>query len=481
VSTKRYRWHVNQDGVQSSLTTPMAQREGGSVLPDPPKKQKWNALATYADDLLNPEAGLPKSVRMERLLRWSTHLESLLTAEFHQHRGDGRTETPLNATATTGLDDVENGPAAVSAAVEASAVKAQRALLELQTCLSAQKQRHEQQPRQAAAALELKKRRSRKVELGLRVATGWGIAALATAWILSEDAVHGVGLFLLVAAAQLEFWKAAMVASGGQAGRMSSSDSSLSSGGGGGGGSRAPALATITATAGFFWTAFQVGAPLHSACVPAATAAVVTWFLLARETPPSISEVSACLASMSYIGFQTSFWLKLRVAVNAHFHASAAAAAMAQKFTMISPGAIYMWWTCFAVVMSDVAAYFGGKKCGRTKLAVLGRGAAGVTSPNKTVEGAVFGCLASALVGVAGALAMKWPSPVLLGSGFGALVAFFGLLGDLTASMFKRDAGIKDFGSLFPGHGGLLDRLDSYIFVGPMAFVFVTNFVLPRL
>jgi len=40
---------------------------------------------------------------------------------------------------------------------------------------------------------------------------------------------------------------------------------------------------------------------------------------------------------------------------------------------------------------------------------------------------------------------------------------------------------LQDFGSLFPGHGGLLDRLDSYIFVGPMAFVFVTNFVLPRL
>ena len=69
---------------------------------------------------------------------------------------------------------------------------------------------------------------------------------------------------------------------------------------------------------------------------------------------------------------------------------------------------------------------------------------------------------------------MKWPYWPILGFLYGLSIAFIGLVGDLTASMMKRDAGVKDTGSILPGHGGLLDRIDSYMLTAPIAFFFFT-------
>jgi phosphatidate cytidylyltransferase len=93
--------------------------------------------------------------------------------------------------------------------------------------------------------------------------------------------------------------------------------------------------------------------------------------------------------------------------------------------------------------------------------------AAGATSPNKSVEGVVGGCVTSALLAIAGAYAQKWPKPIVTGAIHGFLLGFLGLLGDLTASMLKRDAGLKDFGDLLPEHGGIMDRVDSFIWAAP--------------
>lgn len=77
-----------------------------------------------------------------------------------------------------------------------------------------------------------------------------------------------------------------------------------------------------------------------------------------------------------------------------------------------------------------------------------------------------------------GANLMQWPFWAVTGSLYGVMLAVIALVGDLTASMMKRDANMKDSGNILPGHGGLLDRIDSYMFTAPAAFFFCQN-VLP--
>jgi phosphatidate cytidylyltransferase len=115
---------------------------------------------------------------------------------------------------------------------------------------------------------------------------------------------------------------------------------------------------------------------------------------------------------------------------------------------------------------ADIGAYFFGKYFGRTRLSSI--------SPKKTVEGAIFGIAGSIAVAIAGAWYLHWPSWQLTGIVLGLLVGIASLLGDLTESMMKRDAGVKDSGQLIPGHGGILDRTDSYVFTGPLVYYFVT-------
>ncbi len=110
------------------------------------------------------------------------------------------------------------------------------------------------------------------------------------------------------------------------------------------------------------------------------------------------------------------------------------------------------------IAAADVGAYFGGRSFGRHKLAPH-------VSPGKTWEGFAFGMLAAAVVGGVGAWVFArpfWPWLLLC-----ELVALVSVVGDLTESMFKRQAGLKDSGSLLPGHGGVLDRIDSLTAAAP--------------
>jgi CDP-diglyceride synthetase len=145
----------------------------------------------------------------------------------------------------------------------------------------------------------------------------------------------------------------------------------------------------------------------------------------------------------------------------------------------ITIGANFIFWTWLCIAFSDVGGYFAGRRFGRTKLGAISP-AAGKTSPNKTVEGVVGGCIVSAALATLGAWVQKWPRWAIVGPVHGVLLALLGLVGDLTASMLKRDAGLKDFGDLIPEHGGIMDRVDSYIFTAPYGWI-VCGYVLPWL
>ena len=118
--------------------------------------------------------------------------------------------------------------------------------------------------------------------------------------------------------------------------------------------------------------------------------------------------------------------------------------------------------------MSDTGAYFTGYFLGKHKLAP-------VISPKKTVEGLIGGVFGAIVGVVAYALAMKfylgfavnyYYIPV-----YGILGSFGAVLGDLCFSVIKRQTGIKDYGNLIPGHGGILDRFDSMVVVAPLVEV----------
>ena len=145
----------------------------------------------------------------------------------------------------------------------------------------------------------------------------------------------------------------------------------------------------------------------------------------------------------------------------------------------ITGGAIFIFWSWLSLAFSDVGAYFVGKRFGKTKLGVVSA-AAGKTSPNKTVEGVIGGCVVSAILSTIGAWVQKWPYWPLTGAIHGLLLGFLGLIGDLTASMLKRDAGLKDFGDLIPEHGGILDRVDSFVWSAPYSWL-VCSTILPAL
>lgn len=118
------------------------------------------------------------------------------------------------------------------------------------------------------------------------------------------------------------------------------------------------------------------------------------------------------------------------------------------------------------LVVSDTAQYYTGRAIGRTKLAPT-------ISPGKTREGAIGGVVFGTLAMTLGAMRVfpsARPGLLLLPA---AMVVTLGIVGDLFESLLKRSAGVKDSSHLIPGHGGMLDRIDSWLFAGPAYYLFV--------
>ena len=121
-----------------------------------------------------------------------------------------------------------------------------------------------------------------------------------------------------------------------------------------------------------------------------------------------------------------------------------------------------------AVLLTDIGCYYAGRHLGRHKLAP-------VVSPNKTIEGSIGGAIC-AVIGtlvIGTYLGLEWYMSVI----YGLLCTIFAQIGDLSESLIKRDAGVKDSGDTLPGHGGFLDRTDSFIFTIPVMYYFCKYFI----
>ena len=118
------------------------------------------------------------------------------------------------------------------------------------------------------------------------------------------------------------------------------------------------------------------------------------------------------------------------------------------------------------VMVSDTAQYYGGRLFGRIPLSPT-------ISPNKSVEGALCGVVAGVALVVVYAQPALGPSSLFHRVSLGVIVVMLGIVGDLFESQLKRGVGVKDASALIPGHGGMLDRIDSLLFASPGFYLFL--------
>ena len=216
----------------------------------------------------------------------------------------------------------------------------------------------------------------------------------------------------------------------------------------------------MAGTEGFLWYSYQTSFMmlfLFSAGV--ALSIIVAGLYLFEKEMATGRDVAIALSGLIYPIGLFSFWILLRNAPDGRF------------------------WMIFGLIctfIADGGAYFSGKYLGKRKLSPR-------LSPKKTVEGLIGGIAASVIMGlalglgyekIANACSMLEPFtrsyPVWLFIVLSFSVALLDLAGDLMASMFKREFGIKDFGNIIPGHGGMLDRMDGVIPVGAALYIILS-------
>lgn len=230
----------------------------------------------------------------------------------------------------------------------------------------------------------------------------------------------------------------------------------------------APAGKTTLAVSQALLIIATVSSNLADAVLPVA-GTFICFYLLFQPKLATIADISTSILGLFYGGFLPSYWVRLRSLGHAQCSNLPLGGYWPENWTDIKdwPQGLTITLLAFGCIWAaDIGAYFIGKFFGKTALSHI--------SPKKTVEGAVFGVSASVAVAVAGAWYLNWHFWPIAGVALGLLIGITSLLGDLTESMMKRDAGVKDSGQLIPGHGGILDRADSYVFTAPLVYYFVT-------
>ncbi|AZU61519.1 phosphatidate cytidylyltransferase [Neobacillus mesonae] len=128
-------------------------------------------------------------------------------------------------------------------------------------------------------------------------------------------------------------------------------------------------------------------------------------------------------------------------------------------------GLVYIFYSLFIIWATDSGAYFVGKAIGKKKLWPE-------ISPNKTVEGSIGGIVCAVIVAILFGLFSEFNATVVTLIGMTIVLSIFGQIGDLVQSAYKRHFNVKDSGNILPGHGGILDRFDSLLFVLPLLNLF---------
>jgi phosphatidate cytidylyltransferase len=221
-----------------------------------------------------------------------------------------------------------------------------------------------------------------------------------------------------------------------------------------------------------------IGDAFWATTVMTAVLLTVMFIQLANnEIHEAIASVSATFFGVFYVGWLLAHAVSLRMIDRDVAHRTGGLATLDPQ-----TGFFLMIFCLVAAVLCDAGAYFVGRAYGRRKLAPA-------ISPNKTVEGAIggvalgaFGALVTKLIFdffVPGALSSElgWGAAL----GFGIAIAGVAIVGDLIESLLKRDAALKDAGSLLPGVGGMLDRVDSGLLAIPVTYYLMLAYYLVRL
>jgi phosphatidate cytidylyltransferase len=205
---------------------------------------------------------------------------------------------------------------------------------------------------------------------------------------------------------------------------------------------------------GLLWTLALALSPHYRSTnlVPVVMAVAVVisliWLLFHSPQEKAFHNWAWMVAGVIYVGWMLSYWIDLH----------------------LEYGRSWVYLAMFTTFANDTGAFFIGTKWGKHKLASN-------ISPGKTWEGAIGGLLSAVM-----ASAAISSIPILFSSSpleywqvalLGCLVSFFAQLGDLVESLLKRNMGLKESGNLLPGHGGVLDRFDSLIFVGVVVYYYV--------
>ena len=201
---------------------------------------------------------------------------------------------------------------------------------------------------------------------------------------------------------------------------------------------------------------------IYNSFLPICSVVICTWLLLQPKSG-KISDIAASIFGLFYLGFLPSYWIKLRGVQTALTNSSEGSVSL-ESFSN-SSGLYLTLISCLLIVASDIGSYFIGKSFGKTPLSPI--------SPSKTIEGLIGGIICSILVATSFAFLLNWQNPFLIGILYGILVSLMALVGDLIESMMKRDAKLKDSGTFLPGHGGILDRIDSYIFTPSVIYYII--------